>query len=424
MKKRVLVLSCGSLTATDMSVSLKDNDEYELWGTSIYKDHGIYTYKNYIPDIPKISDSNFILVLNQKIKEYNISYLVPTHEDMCLFLQENKEKINAITLSSNYETSLICRYKTKTYEKMKKYNFIPKVYKKEEVKKYPVFVKKDTDQGARNCYKVNNKQELDLYTKDSDMIICEYLPGDEVTVDCFTNKDRKLIFCNPRATDRMLAGIDVHSRRIKLDEEIEDIAKALNKEIEFRGCWFFQIKKDEKGKFKLLEISTRLAGTFSLSRCLDVNLLLMQLRDMDEKDVEITFNNISIETDKQFSGKYILGIDYNVVYIDFESCFFEKEKLDTFLMLYLYQCINKKIEIKLLVDSKENALDYLNMNKIDKRIFNEIIEENKRNIINMLDEKSIFLSNNDNLKNEIRKYNKKFYCFSNSILEALIDWKY
>ena len=93
MKKRVLVLSCGSLTATDMSVSLKDNDEYELWGTSIYKDHGIYTYKNYIPDIPKISESNFIQVLNQKIKKYNISYLVPTHEDMCLFLQENKEKI-------------------------------------------------------------------------------------------------------------------------------------------------------------------------------------------------------------------------------------------------------------------------------------------------------------------------------------------
>lgn len=424
MKKRVLVLSCGALTATDMSISLKDNDEFELWGTSIYKDHGIYTYKNYISDIPKISDPNFIVILNEKIKEYNIKYLVPTHEDMCLFLQKNKEKINAITLSSNYETSLICRYKTKTYEKMNNYDFIPKIYKKEDVKKYPVFIKKDDDQGARNCYKVNTKQELDLYTKNSDMIICEYLPGDEVTVDCFTNKDRKLIFCNPRATDRMLAGIDVHSRRINLDDEIMYIAESLNKEIEFRGCWFFQIKKDINGKFKLLEIATRLAGTFSLSRCLDVNLLLMQLKDMEGQDVSITFNNIDIESDKQFTGKYFLGINYNIVYIDFESCFEQKEQIDTFLMLYLYQCINKNIEIILLVENLENSLKYLSENKIDKKLFKEIILVLKSEIKNVLKENSILISNNDELKNEIRKSNKQYCCFSNTIIEALIDWKH
>lgn len=423
MKKRVLVLSCGALTATDMSVSLKDNDEFELWGTSIYKDHGIYTYKNYISDIPQISDPNFIKILNKKIKEYNIKYLVPTHEDMCLFLQKNKEKIDAITLSSNYETSLICRYKTKTYDKMKNYDFIPKIYKKEEVKKYPVFIKKDDDQGARNCHKVNTKQELDLYTKNSDMIICEYLPGDEVTVDCFTNKDRKLIFCNPRATDRMLAGIDVHSRRIKLDDEIKYIAESLNKEIEFRGCWFFQIKKDKNGKFKLLEIATRLAGTFSLSRCLDVNLLLMQLKDMEGQDVNITFNNIDIESDKQFTGKYSLGIKYNTVYIDFESCFLEKEKVDTFLMLYLYQCINKNIEIILLVENIENTLNYLIESKIDKKIFKEIILISKNEIKKTLKEESILISNNEEIKNEIRKNNKNYCCFSNSIIEALIDWR-
>lgn len=424
MKKRVLVLSCGALTATDMSVSLKDNDEFELWGTSIYKDHGIYTYKNYISDIPQISDPNFIKILNKKIKEYNIKYLVPTHEDMCLFLQKNKEKIDAITLSSNYETSLICRYKTKTYDKMKNYDFIPKIYKKEEVKKYPVFIKKDDDQGARNCHKVNTKQELDLYTKNSDMIICEYLPGDEVTVDCFTNKDRKLIFCNPRATDRMLAGIDVHSRRIKLDDEIKYIAESLNKEIEFRGCWFFQIKKDKNGKFKLLEIATRLAGTFSLSRCLDVNLLLMQLKDMEGQDVSITFNNIDIESDKQFTGKYFLGINYNIVYIDFESCFEQKEQIDTFLMLYLYQCINKNIEIILLVENLEKSLKYLSENKIDKKLFKEIILVLKSEIKNVLKENSILISNNDELKNEIRKSNKQYCCFSNTIIEALIDWKH
>lgn len=422
-KKRVLVLSCGALTATDMNVSLKDDEEFEIWGTSIYKDHGIYVYKNYIPDIPKMSEPNFIEILNKKIKEYDIKYLIPTHEDMCVFLQENKDKINAITVCSDYETSILCRYKTKTYEKMKNYDFVPKTYKKEDVKQYPVFCKKDTDQGARHAYKVNNYQELDTFTQDPDMIICEYLSGDEATVDCFTNKNRELVFCNPRATDRMLAGIDVHARRLKLDDEIKYIAESLNKEINFRGCWFFQIKKDINGKYKLLEIATRLPGAFSLSRCLDFNLLQMSLKDIEGQDIEVTFNDINIEADKQFFGKYTLGFEYKSVYIDFESCFEKIEKINSFVMMYLYQCINKNIPLNLLVNNKEKTVEYLKKNKIDINLFDKIIETERNNIKNILEKNSILLSNDYKLKNEIRKNNKNYYCFASSIIESLIDWK-
>ncbi len=423
MKKRVLVLSCGSLTGTDMNMALKDNEEFEMWGTSIYKNHGMYVYKNYISDIPNMNDVNFIETLNQKIKEYNIKYVIPTHEDMCLFLQENKDKINAIPVCSDYETALICRYKTKTYEKMSNYNFIPKVYKKEEVREYPVFVKKDNDQGARHAYKVNNSQELELYASDPDMIICEYLPGDEVTIDCFTNKDGKLLFCNPRATDRMLAGIDVHARRIELNDEIKYIAESLNKEIKFRGCWFFQIKKDINGKFKLLEIATRLPGAFSLSRCLDVNLPLLALKDLDGQDVEVTFNNISIEADKEFFGKYSLGIEYNTVFIDYKSCFENLEKINTFVMMYLYQCLNKNIKINIVTENKDKTIEHIKNNKIDINLFNEIIEINKKEVKKLLVNDSILLSNDDELKNEIRKDNNTYCCFSNNIVEALIDWR-
>ena len=334
MKKRVLVLNCGTLASTDINMALRYNDEFEIWGASTNKNHGIYVYKNYIDDIPNISNPDFIKILNKKIEEYNFKFILAPHEDLALFLQENKEKINACIVCSNYETSLICRYKSKTYEKMKNYDFIPKVYKKEEVKTYPVFCKKDTDQGARHAYKIENKNELEMYTKD-DMIICEYLPGEEVTIDCFTDKNRKLLFCNPRAADRILAGIDVHARRIALTDEIKYIAESLNKEIEFRGYWFFQIKKAVDGKYKLLEISTRLPGSFSLSRCLDVNLPLMALKDFDGQDVELTFNNIEIEADKQFFGKYKLGIEYNSVFIDFETCFEIMDNIDAFFMMYL-----------------------------------------------------------------------------------------
>ena len=421
MKKRVLVLNCGTLASTDINMALRYNNEFEIWGASTNKNHGIYVYKNYIDDIPNISNPDFIKILNKKIEEYNFKFILAPHEDLALFLQENKEKINACIVCSNYETSLICRYKSKTYEKMKKYNFIPKVYKKEEVKTYPVFCKKDTDQGARHAYKIENKNELEMYTKD-DMIICEYLPGEEVTIDCFTDKNRKLLFCNPRAADRILAGIDVHARRIALTDEIKYIAESLNKEIEFRGYWFFQIKKAVDGKYKLLEISTRLPGSFSLSRCLDVNLPLMALKDFDGQDVELTFNNIEIEADKQFFGKYKLGIEYNSVFIDFETCFEIMDNIDVFFMMYLYQCLNKNIEIDLITQNKEKMEKYLIKNKIDRNIFKNIFEISREKIKDVLTEKSIFLSNDDNLKNILRKEINE-YCFSNNIIEALIDWR-
>ena len=421
MKKRVLVLNCGTLASTDINMALRYNDEFEIWGASTNKNHGIYVYKNYIDDIPNISNPDFIKILNKKIEEYNFKFILAPHEDLALFLQENKEKINACIVCSNYETSLICRYKSKTYEKMKNYDFIPKVYKKEEVKTYPVFCKKDTDQGARHAYKIENKNELEMYTKD-DMIICEYLPGEEVTIDCFTDKNRKLLFCNPRAADRILAGIDVHARRIALTDEIKYIAESLNKEIEFRGYWYFQIKKAVDGKYKLLEISTRLPGSFSLSRCLDVNLPLMALKDFDGQDVELTFNNIEIEADKQFFGKYKLGIEYNSVFIDFETCFEIMDNIDAFFMMYLYQCLNKNIEIDLITQNKEKMEKYLIKNKIDRNIFKNIFEISREKIKDVLTEKSIFLSNDDNLKNILRKEINE-YCFSNNIIEALIDWR-
>lgn len=421
MKKRVLVLNCGTLASTDINMALRYNEEFEIWGASTNKNHGIYVYKNYIDDIPNINNPDFIKILNKKIEEYNFKFILAPHEDLALFLQENKEKINACIVCSNYETSLICRYKSKTYEKMKNYDFIPKVYKKEEVKTYPVFCKKDTDQGARHAYKIENKNQLEIYAKD-DMIICEYLPGEEVTIDCFTDKNRKLLFCNPRAADRILAGIDVHARRIALTDEIKYIAESLNKEIEFRGYWFFQIKKAVDGKYKLLEISTRLPGSFSLSRCLDVNLPLMALKDFDGQDIELTFNNIEIEADKQFFGKYKLGIEYNSVFIDFETCFEIMDNIDAFFMMYLYQCLNKNIEIDLITQNKEKMEKYLIKNKIDRNIFKNIFEISREKIKDVLTEKSIFLSNDDNLKNILRKEINE-YCFSNNIIEALIDWR-
>ena len=420
MKKRVLVLNCGTLTSTDLNMSLRYNEEFEIWGASTNKNHGIYVYENYIEDIPNITDENFINILNKKIEKYDFKFIFVPHEDLALFLQKHKNEINATIVCSEYETALLCRYKSKTYQKMKDYDFVPKTFKKEEVKKFPVFMKKDDDQGGKNAYKIQNKEELEHFYEIDNMIICEYLPGEEVTIDCFTNKEGKLLYCNPRAADRMLAGIDVHARRINLSDEIKYIAESLNKEIKFRGFWFFQIKKDENGKFKLLEIATRLAGSFALNKSLDVNLPLMALKDFDGQEIEINFNDVNVEVDKQFFSKFIMDIEYENVYIDFESCFENIKIINTLLIMYIYQCVNKNKKLVLVI-KKDAPIDLLlNEKRLNKNLFFKIID--CVNLEKDISTEGIFISNNEILKNKLRK-NKKIYCFSTNSVEALIDWK-
>ena len=417
MKKRVLVLNCGTIDATDINMSLRYNDEFEIWGASVNLNHGRYVYERYIDNIPNINDEKFIEILNKEIKKYDFKFILAPHEDLAVFLQAHRNEINATIVCSEYETALICRYKSKTYEKIKGYNFAPETYKKEEIKSFPVFVKKDNDQGARHAYKVQTEKELKLYASSEDMIICEYLPGDETTVDCFTNKEGKLLYCNPRAADRILAGIDVHARKIELSDEIKYIAESLNKEIKFRGYWFFQIKKDKIGKYKLLEVATRLAGSFALNNAFDVNLPLMALKDFDGQDVEVIFNNLNVEVDKQFFSKYLLDIKYNKVYIDFDTCFNKEKIVNPLFIMFLYQCVNKDKEIILLTSNSEYE-SILKIKKIEKNIFSKVI--NIEITKELLEKDSIFISNNEKIKNRLKKY---ICCFSTNSIEALLDWR-
>lgn len=412
--KNVMVFSCGAIPAVDINFALRGSKEYKVFGASSYDDHGVYIFENYIGNVPFLSDPDFLDKFNAILLQYKIDYIIPLHEDMILYFQLHKDEIKATTISSCYETALLCRYKSKTYEALKGCDFVPETYTRDQVENYPVFVKKDNDQGARHAYKVNNYEELCVYTEPSDMIICEYLPGEEVTVDCFTDRHGNLRFVNPRVADRILAGIDVHARRIPLDAEINSIAQQINERISFRGPWFFQIKRDKNGKFKLLEIASRFAGAFGLTRCMDLNTPLLALHDFDGKDIEIDFNDMPIEADKLFIGRYSLPLDYDKVVIDGEDTVFINDKVDTFFMMFLYQCVNKGKELYLLSADLDATKRKFSQGKLCLEMFKLVTDLKDHN-------GSIFISRNDDHRKSVRKGGT--HCFHPSTVEALLDWR-
>lgn len=427
MKKNIAIFPAASEIGLEINRALKYSIHLNVYGFSSMRDHTEYVYENYILDLPFIKDKNFIDELNKRIVEFDIDFIYPANDDVQLFLTENQDKINATILTSEKSTVEICRSKIKTYIYLKNENFIPKTFEAfDEVCKYPVFIKPDIGQGAKGAKIIRSKKELEniLENTNEKMVISEYLPGEEYTIDCFTDFKRKLRVVKMRNRKRIRLGISVNSEILKLDEEVLKIANIINSYFEFNGAWFFQLKIDNFGKYKLMEIAPRISGTMGISRNTGINYPLLTIFNQMKQEIKIIENNYEIEVDRAFINRYKLNLEYENVYLDLDDTLILKEKVNTFLMMFLYQCINKKKKIYLLTRHSKEVEKTLKKHKICEEIFEEIIhlkEEDKLKS-NYIKENSIFID--DSFRERYDVMNKKnMPVFDVSEVESLIDWR-
>jgi hypothetical protein len=398
-KIKVLIFPAGSEIALEIYNSLKYNLHVELFGASGKSDHAkfIYGKGHYFEDDYYITNPHFIEDFNSLLEQLKIDVVMPTHDSIALFLAQHKTIIKAKVLTSPYQTALTAREKKLTYNLFKKFNFCPKVYDhpyNDAV--FPIFLKPNIGQGAKGSCVANNKEELLLKVGENpDLIVCEYLPGEELSVDCFTNKKGELLFVGPRTRGRIEMGISFRSSSVPMTPEIQEIAEAINNGVKIRGAWFFQLKKDSKGKFKLLEFAVRQASTMGLYRQLGVNFALLSIFDSQNIDVKILKNDYFIELDRCLHNKYKISLEYSRVYIDFDDTLIVNNKVNEVALQYLYQCKYRHIKICLLTKHEFDLDESLQKYCLAKNLFDEIIlikpDEDKTKFI--LPEKSIFIDN-------------------------------
>ena len=212
-----------------------------------------------------------------------------------------------------------------------------------------MFIKPDIGAGGKGATIVNSVEQLNTILKTSNnMVICQYLPGNELTVDCFTDRKGQLLFIGPRTRDRITMGISFNSKKVPLTNEIEQIANDLNNLFKFRGAWFFQVKQDYDGNYKLMEFSVRMAGTMALYRELGINFALLSLFDAMNMDIKLLYSDLNIELSRRLQNSYTIDYYYENVYIDFDDTIIVQNKVNTIAMQFIYQCINKNKKIILL----------------------------------------------------------------------------
>ncbi|MFR8002734.1 MAG: ATP-grasp domain-containing protein [Hydrogeniiclostridium sp.] len=426
----ILVFPCGSEIGLEIHNALKDVSFITLIGASSVPDHGKFVYENYREDVPFITDPAFLSALNRVIEEEKIDYIFPALDAAVLMLSENREALKAEVLTSSKEAVRICRSKRKTYEALAGMDFLPETFKKaEDVKRFPVIIKPSVGQGSQGFMKIASAEELQyqLSVRDEEQVICEYLSGEEYTVDCFTDRHGTLLYVACRNRHRVRNGISVNSTLQAPDHRVTEIAGQISQRLQMRGAWFFQLKRNDEGEYRLLEAATRVAGTMCVERAAGVNLPLLTVFDAMGYDVSVEKQLDTVEVDRALGNVYRLPVSYDEVYVDFDDTITVHGKINTVMMEFLYQCVNKEIPIHLITKHAADIRESLRKYKIAEELFASIthIDPEKEPDVKKYDRVSpsstaIFI---DDSYAERRQMSERYHIktFGVDALEALLD---
>lgn len=392
MKKNILVFPCGSEIGLEIYNSVKYSTYFNLIGANSIDDHGKFIYKNYIGGLPFVNDKNIITELKKIVQEKNIDAIYPTMDLAITILKQNENELGCKVVAPPLETVEISLSKEKTYEILKNIINIPTVYEHiNQITEYPVFVKPKIGYGAIGTKLVKNKEELENFLSNSDKenLILEYLPGEEYTIDCFTDRHGELRYCSARQRNRIKSGISVNTSFAENQNEFREFVEKINSKVNFRGAWFAQVKRNAKGELALLEIASRLGGSSSLCRGIGINFAQMTLFDIFDYDINILKNDYPIVMDRALDNVYKCDIDYNTIYVDYDDCLIlDKSKVNTELISFLYKSINEKKKIILLTKHEGNLEEGLQKFRI-KNLFDEIIHIKKE------EQKADYIKNSD-----------------------------
>ncbi|HEY1566970.1 MAG TPA: ATP-grasp domain-containing protein [Solirubrobacteraceae bacterium] len=345
----VLVLPGGTEIGLEVRRSLADLKEITLAGAGAPADrHGPFAYRRWAT-VPSVTEPGWQAELNAAIERFAIDFVFPGHDDALLALAEHADAIAARVVTSPVATCRLTRSKRATYAALAAVVPVPRVYEDATaVDAFPVFVKPDAAQGSQGAMLVRDAGALERAVAGGSDLIMEYLPGEELTVDCFSDRERGLLFARARPRVRTRAGISMSSHTVADDPVIRELAEAIDGRLDLHGAWFFQLREDASGRLRLLEVAPRAAGTSAVHRVTGVNFALLSIYEQLRVPVAIAANAGSVELDRALANRYRHDLRYGTVYVDLDDTLVVRDAVNTSLVAFLYQCLNAGHRLVLL----------------------------------------------------------------------------
>lgn len=424
-KIRILIFPAEGANAIELHDALSTCVNTEVYGASSVERHGRFIFRNFIGHVPPICDEHFVEVFNHILTKNSIDLVFPTHDTVVRYLAARQEQLAARVLGGDLRTTEICRSKIRTHECFADCDFVPRrVMNPAEATDYPLFAKPDEGQGAVGARRIDCPEELQTIDFDR-YLVTEYLPGEEYTVDCLTDAQGALRYVSPRSRERLMAGIAVAGRTQPVTGEIEQMARTINERLHFVGLWYFQIRRDAAGVFRLMEISARCAGTMCLTRARGVNLPLLSVYAALGYDISVHENPYQVRMDRALIGRYEIDYPYDTVYIDFDDTITLNGAVNLNVIRYLYQCRNQHKRIVLLTRHAEVIGETLKRYALSELLFDEIVSvsdaKSKSSFIDP--RRAIFIDNAYKERDEVARV-CDIPVFDVDGVEFLLDWRY
>ena len=424
MTKRILVFPCGSEIGLEIHRSMRYSNRFELVGGSSIDDHGRFVYEEYVAGLPFHHQADFADQIAEVVRSHRIDAIYPTMDAVAETLQNLAGRIGCRVIGSEPRVTAICASKTAAYDLLADCVPTPQRYSSlDEVPSFPIFIKPDRGYGARNSMLAETPEvaRTFLASKCTDnMLLLEYLPGREWTVDCFSDRHGALRFHAARGRNRISNGISVNtSPSGDYAAEFETWAQTINANLKPRGAWFFQAKQGAGGQPKLLEVAARLGGSSGVFRCQGVNFALLSVFDAFDQDISIAPNAYRIELDRALDNRYQVDIRYAHVFVDLDDCVLLRGRINHQLIAFLHKAISEGKGITLLTRHYRHPEETLRQHRIAE-LFDRVIHlagtEKKSDYIDRQD--AIFIDDSFAERRDVAE-NTGISVFAPDMVEAL-----
>jgi carbamoyl-phosphate synthase large subunit len=327
----IIVTGAGAPGIAGTIYSLRnnpDNIEFKIVSTDIV-DNSVGKYLSdefYV--VPPPENGTYINTMKKIAEQINAKVILPQTTREIIVLSQHKEDFKAIGVNivvSDYYKLLMANDKFSLLEKAKEIGIpYPRYYLvtsqssfMEAIEKlgYPqekVVVKPRVSNGMRGLRIITPEKwsvkkflsekpegiEIDLssfieifYGNEwPELIVTEYLPGEEYTVDVF--KDGTNIIVIPRLRKSIRSGITFEAQ-VEFRRDLVDFSKKLSEALDLNYCFGFQFKLSKEGIPKILESNPRVQGSMVVSTFAGFNMIYYAVKKA--LGFEINLNNIKLQ---------------------------------------------------------------------------------------------------------------------------------
>jgi len=285
--------------------------------------------------IPFAHEKNFIEELLSICERRNIHVLIPLVTRELIPLAQNKKKFeewDTRVLVSNVDSLEIANNKSRLYQFLEWRGIeVPGYRVVDNIDQFKLAVEELGASQRSVCFKpsvsngsrgfrviANDMDEYDLLFNEKpnstyisfndavrilsskpfpELLIAEYLPGEEYSVDCLADYGEcKLII--PRLRTKMINGISVEGEFVN-EGNIIAYCSEIIKELKLHGNIGIQVKRSLAGKFLVIEINPRVQGTIVAGLGAGINLPVLAIKQ--ELKLPINDEELQVKWGTKFS---------------------------------------------------------------------------------------------------------------------------